>query len=232
MQIECFGIVSDCHNFTGLGTGFTHISQQIPYRIIPKSLLPLFASFTIYTNVFHNFAPRLKFIQAHEVRYMSFCCVRIPLILGGLKIIKYIEFTVRVTRQNVLERSYKLETAYISFQVTDFTISLITFMVSARHDDPTSSTTMSPLTNGFLMIGSLWFAKQAFQLKYVLHSEQGILTAVKAHGVRHTIVKRLVTYVRNVSPTHFLTCFIYVLLRHHARYIHDHVIVSFDIVIE
>ena len=84
---------------------------------------------------------------------------------------------------------------------------------------------------GFLMQCSLWFAKDDFLLKCLLYSEQGILIAEKAHGVRHTIVKRLVTYVRNVSPTPFLTCFTYVHLRHRARYIHDHVILSFDIVI-
>jgi len=53
-----------------------------------------------------------------------------------------------------------------------------------------------------------------------------------ARGARHTIDTRLVTHVRNVSPSLFVTCFTYVLLRHGARYIHDHVIVSFDIVTE
>jgi len=53
-----------------------------------------------------------------------------------------------------------------------------------------------------------------------------------ARGIRHTIATRLVTHVHNVSPTPFVTCFTYVLLRHRARYIHDHVIVLINIIVE
>ena len=80
-------------------------------------------------------------------------------------------------------------------------------MVSARHEGFTRSATSSAFTNGFLFRGTLWFAKNAWLLKCLLHSEQGILTAEKARGARHTIAIRSVTHVRNVSPTPFVTCF-------------------------
>ena len=81
------------------------------------------------------------------------CRLGIPLILGGLKIIKYIEYLVRVSRQNVLEMSHKTQMSYLSVLVTDFTISLITLMVSARHKGPARSATSPAFTNGFLVFG-------------------------------------------------------------------------------
>ena len=106
MQIECFGIVRDRQNFTGTGAGFTKLSQQIPYRIIPKRMPPA-ASFTIYTNVVHELTPRTKLLHANEIRYMCFCRVRIRLNLRGLKIIEYIQYIVRISRQDVLQPSHK-----------------------------------------------------------------------------------------------------------------------------
>ena len=50
--------------------------------------------------------------------------------------------------------------SYISVLVTDFTISLIAFMVSACHDDPTRSATSSAFINGFLIRGMLFVVRE------------------------------------------------------------------------
>ena len=94
---------------------------------------------------------------------MCFCSIGIPLILGVIKILKYVQYLVRVSRQNVLLRSHIAQMLYISFLVVDFTISLITFFVSARHDGPTRSATSPAFTNGFLIRGiELMFRETSF----------------------------------------------------------------------
>ena len=101
MQIKSFGLVSYRNNFTGPGAGLTQISQQISYRIIPKLVPSPAAAITIDTTVFNFFTLRTKLLHADELRHMFFCSVRIPIILRGLKIIKYILYIVRVSREKV-----------------------------------------------------------------------------------------------------------------------------------
>jgi len=121
---------------------------------------------------------------------------------------------------------------YITFLVTDLTISLITFMVSARYEGPKLSATSSAFTNVFLFeVLRLWFAKDAWLLKCLLHSEQGILTSKKAH--RGLAIQSLHVWSHMCVTSRIPLCYMLyiVLLRHCARYIHVHVIVSFGIVI-
>ena len=73
---------------------------------------PIPASFTMYTTVFHVLKHFTKLLHAEEIRHMCFCCVGISLILGGLKIIKYIKYIFRVYRQNVLQTSYIAQMSY------------------------------------------------------------------------------------------------------------------------
>jgi hypothetical protein len=113
---------------------------------------------------------------------MCFCRVGIPLILGGLKITKYVQYLVWISRQIVLQRPHIAQVSYISFLVTDFAISLIRFMVSARHEYPTRSAMSPAFRNGvFFAVLCLFFAKHAWLLKCLLHSAQGIRTAEKTH---------------------------------------------------
>jgi len=49
---------------------------------------------------------------------------------------------------------------------------------------------------------------------------------------RHAIATRLLTAVGGINRARFLTCITYLLYRHRARYIHDHVIVLFNIIVE
>ena len=62
---------------------------------------------------------------------------------------------------------------------------------------------------------------------------QGYLTAENAHGgARNTIATCLLTAMCGFTREPFVTYITYVLLRHRARYIHDHVIVLFDIIVQ
>ena len=151
MQIKCFGIVSYRHNFTGPGMGFTKISQHIPYRIIPKQVPSPAASITIKTTIVDFVTFRAKLLNPDKVRYVFFGRVGIPLLLCGPKIIKYIQYIVSVSRQDELKCSHITEMPYITILATDFTIALITFMVSVRHDGFTRSTISPAFKNGFLI---------------------------------------------------------------------------------
>ena len=121
---------------------------------MPKRVPPLAASLTIYT-AFHVLTTPTKLLHGDEFTHMCFCSVGIPLILGGLKIIKYVQYLVCIRRQNVLQRSHIAQVSYITFLVTDFTISLITIMVYARLEFPTRSAKSHAFTIGILIRGSL-----------------------------------------------------------------------------
>jgi len=71
MQIECFGIVRDRQNFIGPGAGFTNISQQIPYMIIPKRVPPPATSFTSVL-VFRFLTSRTKLLPHTRLGTCSF----------------------------------------------------------------------------------------------------------------------------------------------------------------
>jgi hypothetical protein len=107
-------------------------------------------------------------------------------------------------------------------------------MVSAGHEDPTRSAFTPAFTNGFLIRRTLFVVRETR-----LASKMSITLGVadsdggeSARGSRHTIATRLVTHVHNVLPRPVVTFFTYILFRQRTRYIHDHVIVLFDIKVE
>jgi hypothetical protein len=53
-----------------------------------------------------------------------------------------------------------------------------------------------------------------------------------ARSARHTIATLLVADVGDVMCAPFVTSFTHILLRHSARHIRDHVIVSFHIIVQ
>jgi hypothetical protein len=57
-------------------------------------------------------------------------------------------------------------------------------------------------------------------------------TCVNTWRARHAIATRLLKAVGGITRARFFTCITYILFRHRARYIHDHVIVLFDIIVE
>jgi len=181
MHIERFGIVSYCHNFTGPGSGFTQISQQNTYRIIPKCVASPATSITIDTAVFNFLTSRAKLLHADEVKHIFSGRVGLSFIQCGLKIVKYIQYIVGVSRQDVLKWSHVTKMFYISVLTTDFTIALITFMVSARAPHLVQFRLRSQMDFLFEVL-CLWFAKHVWLLKCLLHSAQSNLTPAYAHG--------------------------------------------------
>ena len=53
-----------------------------------------------------------------------------------------------------------------------------------------------------------------------------------ARGASHTIATFMFTAMCGITRTRLFTCITYILLRHRGRYIHDHVIVLFDIIVK
>ena len=124
--------------------------------------------------------------------------------------------------------------SYVSFLDIDFTISLITFKVSARQEGPTRSATSPAFTNGFLIRGALLVIRETrLAPKMTITFGPGDSDGEEgARGTGHTIATRLVTHVCNVSSTPVVTCFTHVPSRHDTRQVYDHMIVSFDIIVE
>jgi len=124
--------------------------------------------------------------------------------------------------------------AYVSFLVTDFTIALITFMVSALHEGPTLSTTSPALTDSFLVRRAMFVVRETRVTTVMTitpcarNSEFGEIARV----ARHTIATCLVTAMCGITRARFVTCITIILNRHRVRYIHDHVIVLFDVIVQ
>jgi hypothetical protein len=57
-------------------------------------------------------------------------------------------------------------------------------------------------------------------------------TFERALRTSHAFATRLVTYVRNVSPTPFVTHFTHVPFSHSTRQFRDHVLMSFDFIVK
>ena len=62
---------------------------------------------------------------------MCFRRVGIRLVLHGLKIVKYIEYIVSVSRQNELQRSRETEMPFRSVLLTCMAVRFATFMIHA-----------------------------------------------------------------------------------------------------
>jgi hypothetical protein len=90
------------------------------------------------------------------------------------------------------------------------------------------------LTNGFLIRCALFVVRET-RLAPKMSIAFGAGDSDGGEGARRpsqTITAGLVTAVCGFTRARFVTLFTHKPLRHRARYIHDHVIVSFDIVIE
>ena len=165
---------------------------------------------------------------------MCFCRVGIPHILCGLKIIKYVQNLDCISRQNDLQSSHIVHMTNLSVLYTDYTIAFATFMLRASLEHSKGRAASLAHTNGFLIRGALLVVRETH-----LAPKMSITFAVGNYdggkviwSPSHTIATRLVTAVCGISCAQFVTRFTHKPLRHRARYIHDHVIVPFDIVIE
>jgi len=123
---------------------------------------------------------------------------------------------------------------YHSVLFSRLTINFATVLRHASRGRSTVRATSLALTNGFLILGVLHMVREIL----LAHKTSITFSAVYSEGREiarrpsHTITTCLVTAMYGVSSACFVTCFTHVLLRHRARYIHDHVIVPFDIIIE
>ena len=99
-----------------------------------------------------------------------------------LKILKHIEYIVRLGWQNVLERFHTAHVSCHSVLFTCMTIATAKVMCHVSHVHSTRLATFLALEKRFLIRGTLWFAKQAWILENLLHSAQGILTRRRYTG--------------------------------------------------
>ena len=78
----------------------------------------------------------------------------------------------------------------------------------------------------------MWFAKHVWLLKYLLLCARYSDGCENKWGARHAIATLLLTAVCGFPRARFVTRVTHKPLRHRARYIKDHVIVLFDIIVE
>jgi hypothetical protein len=155
---------------------------------------------------------------------MWLCIIGIPLILCSLEIIKYVQYLVCISRQNVLQRSHSTD-SNLSVLLTRVTIQFATFMfVSLEHS--TGRAAFLALTNRFLIRGALLTVREArLAPKMSVTFGAGYFNCGKgAQRPSHTIAAGLVTTVCDFTCARFVTCFTHKPFRRRARYIHDHVI--------
>ena len=107
-------------------------------------------------------------------------------------------------------------------------------MVSSRHEGPHLVQFRLRSQMDFLFeVLCLWFTKHVWLLKCLLHSAQGNLTPAYAHGGNamqslHVCSQWWVAALA-LDFLHALHTYFF---RHRARYIQDHVIVLFDIIVQ
>ena len=113
-------------------------------------------------------------------------------------------------------------------------IPLSTVMRYATHYSSTGPARSLALANIFLIRRDLFVVRET-----LLAPEMSITLGAGnsdigegARGAHYTIATYMVTAVGGLTRAQFVTCIKYVLLPHRARYIHDHVIVLFEIIVE
>jgi len=107
-------------------------------------------------------------------------------------------------------------------------------MLQVSRECSTGLATSLTLANRFLIRGTLFVVRKTRSAPVISitlctgYSDSGENTPRACH----TIATRLLTAVGGIIRARFVTCITYLLFRHRARYIHDHVIVLFNIIVE
>ena len=137
-----------------------------------------------------------------------------PLIFGGIKIIKYVQYLYRVRRQNVLEMSYTAQMSNHSVLFTRLTILFSTVRRHASRDRFSSRATSIALKNAFLITGVLLMFRETRLARSQLSISLGTGDSDGGESTRRPSHKslRLVTAMCGVSTACFVTCFTCVLL--------------------
>ena len=107
-------------------------------------------------------------------------------------------------------------------------------MVLARHVFSKRSETLPAFTYGIFLGGPLLMVRETLaaakmSVTFVAGNSNAFELEWRA---RHIIAIRLVTHVRNVSPTPFATFFTHVPFSHITFQVCHHVIISFDIILD
>ena len=126
---------------------------------------------------------------------MCLCRLGIHLILGGLKIIKYLDYIVRVSRQNVIQSSHIAQMSYHSVLFTRPTLPFATVVRHASRVRSTGRATSLALTYGFLIRGVLLVVRET-RLAPKMSIKLGAGDSDGGEGARrpsHTITTCLVT---------------------------------------
>jgi len=168
-------------------------------RVVGKRLPSLAASEAVYV-AFHVLALRTKLLHTDEVGHVSFRLVLIPRILGGLKIVKYVQYLVCIRRNT----SFRVLIEYRcpnSVLFTDFTEPFATFVLIASLEHFTVHTASLAFTNGFFLRGTLLVVQETrLALKMPLTFGAGDFEV--GEGVQrpsHTIATRLIADVCGIT---------------------------------
>ena len=112
------------------------------------------------------------------------------------------------------------------------TETFVTFVFCRRRLPSTLLATPLTFAHRFLSRGlCLWFARNVGFLKCVAVVAGDSDLRVRARWTGRAIVTRLVTDVRDVTPTRLITTFTHILLGHGSRNVDNHVLMAFDIVV-
>jgi hypothetical protein len=104
-------------------------------------------------------------------------------------------------------------------------IPLSTVMRYATHYSSTGPARSHALANIFLIRRDLFVVRETLLAPEmsIKHGEGNSDIGEGARGAHHTFATCMVTAVGGLTRAQFVTCIKYVLLRHRASYIHDHV---------
>ena len=82
-----------------------------PRRIVSERGFSLNASHAV-TAIFHTFALRTELFHADQIRYVYCCLFRLPRILRGLKVVKYVQNLFAVGGHRVLQRCHVTQVSF------------------------------------------------------------------------------------------------------------------------
>jgi len=108
-----------------------------------------------------------------------------------------------------------------------------TFVIIPSLEHSKSRAASLSFTNGFFLYGSLlvFRVSRLVPKMSVTFGAGDSDVGERARTISPTVLTRLVANVCDITCTRFVTRFAHNLLRHSTRYIHDHMMVSFDIII-
>jgi len=111
---------------------------------------------------------------------------------------------------------------------------LVIFVSGIRHVPSTRRATSFTFANGFILCRALLMVGETSLTSKmpVTYVAGETIAGERARRARHTIATGLCTYVCYITPATFMTFFTFVSFSHCTCTVGNHVIISFDIVVE